>query len=230
MSTTADVNHIFKTVNAISNKEQKGYLKPSEFNTMLQQAELEIFEENYHKTANPNKLQRGFESDLDRTDSLIPYLRKVTGTASGASLESNYVHLVGVYSSGKEVKFVRHSEFGKVINSTIIAPTTDSPIYTISPSAASSSTPATKLNFYTSTSGPNDMIYAIVYLARPTVPANGHYVVNSLTGLVDLALCTALDAPKSEHTKITNKVLQYLGIHLKDGDLVSYASSELTKE
>ena len=47
MSTKNDVNHIFKTINAITNKEQKGYLKTSEFNTLLQQAELEIFEDNY---------------------------------------------------------------------------------------------------------------------------------------------------------------------------------------
>ena len=78
MSTTADVHHIFSTVNAIINKEQKGYVKPSEFNTLLKQAELEVFEENYHRAAVPNKLQRGFESDLSRTDSLIPYLKVIS--------------------------------------------------------------------------------------------------------------------------------------------------------
>ncbi|HAI39886.1 MAG TPA: hypothetical protein DCM40_18220, partial [Maribacter sp.] len=64
MSTKADINHIFKTINAITNKEQKGYIKPSQFNTLLQQAELDIFEENYFKTIQANKLQRGVESDF----------------------------------------------------------------------------------------------------------------------------------------------------------------------
>jgi hypothetical protein len=229
MSTTADINHIFKTINAISNKEQKGYVKPSEFNTLLQQAELEIFEDNYFKTAMPNKLQRGLESDLDRTDSLIPYLRTATGTSNGASLDASYMHMVGVYSGTKEVKFVRHSELGKVLNSTIIAPSTSNPIYTIAPTATGA-TPATKVNFYTSSSGPNSMAYKIVYLAKPTVPVNGHLITNATTGFVNLGACTALDAPKSEHSKIMNKVLQFLGIHLKDGDLVSYATNELMDE
>lgn len=230
MSTTADVNHIFKTVNAITNKEQKGYVKPSEFNTLLQQAELEIFEENYFKSLNPNQLQRGVESDFQRTDSLIPYIRQAAGTANGYSLDSSYMHTIGVFSGTTQLKFVRHSELGSALGSTIVGPSASSPIYTIAPTATSTSSPATKINFYNAATGPNSITYKIIYLARPTVPANGHLVVNNATGLVNLSGCTALDLPKPEHNKIINKLLQYLGVHLRDGDVLNYATNELTKE
>tara|TARA_Y100000401_G_scaffold95358_1_gene82076 strand:+ start:486 stop:1178 length:693 start_codon:yes stop_codon:yes gene_type:complete len=230
MSTKADINHIFKTINAITNKEQKGYVKPSQFNTLLQQAELDIFEENYFKTIQANKLQRGVESDFQRTDALVPYLRHVTGSATGYVLPSNYMHVVAVFSGTTEVKFVRHSELGKILGSTIVAPSSSSPIYTIAPTANSESTPTTKINFYTAPGGPNSMSYKVVYLARPTVPVNGHYVVQANTGLFDISTSTALDAPKSEHTKIMHKVLQYLGIHLKEGDILNYATTELMNE
>ena len=224
MSTTADVNHIFKTINAITNKEQKGYVKPSEFNTLLQQAEIEVFEENYFK-----KVQRGVESDFQRTDALIPYIRQASGTAIGYVLPADYMHLIGVYSGIYQAKFVRHSELGKVLNSAIIAPSTSNPIYTIAPTA-DGATPATKLNFYVSASGPNSIAYKAVYLSKPSVPALGHYVVQLGTGLFDASTSTALDAPKSVHSKIMNKVLQYLGIHLKDADVVSYATNELMND
>ena len=230
MSTKADINHIFKTINAITNKEQKGYVKPSQFNTLLQQAELDIFEENYFKTIQANKLQRGVESDFQRTDALVPYLRHVTGSANGYVLPSNYMHVVAVFSGTTEVKFVRHSELGKILGSTIVAPSSSSPIYTIAPTANSESTPTTKINFYTAPGGPNSMSYKVVYLARPTVPVNGHYVVQANTGLFDISTSTALDAPKTEHTKIMHKVLQYLGIHLKEGDILNYATTELMNE
>ncbi len=230
MSTTADVNHIFKTVNAITNKEQKGYVKPSEFNTLLQQAELEIFEENYFRSLKPNQLQRGLESDFQKTDSLIPYIRQASGTSTGYVLDASYMHTIGVFTGSTQLKFIRHSELGSILGSTIVGPSASNPIYTIAPTASSPSTPATKINFYTSAEGPNSISYKIIYLSKPSVPANGHYVVNAATGLVNLSDCTALDLPKSEHTKLVNKLLQYLGIHLRDGDVLNYATNELTKE
>tara|TARA_R100001079_G_scaffold103265_1_gene69050 strand:- start:326 stop:1018 length:693 start_codon:yes stop_codon:yes gene_type:complete len=230
MSTKADVNHIFKTINAITNKEQKGYVKPSQFNTFLQQAELDIFEENYFKSIQANRIQRGIESDFQRTDALIPYLRHVTGSGAGYTLPDNYMHVVAIFSGTTEVKFVRHSELGKILGSSIVAPSSSSPIYTIAPTSSSDTTPNTKINFYTSSGGPNSISYKVVYLSKPTIPVNGHYVVQANTGLFDVSTSTALDAPKSEHTKIMHKVLQYLGIHLKEGDVLSYATTELMNE
>jgi hypothetical protein len=139
------------------------------------------------------------------------------------------MHIIGVYSSIYQVKFIRHSELGEVLRSTIIMPGTSNPIYTVAPTA-DGATPATKLNFYTSITGPNSMPYKVVYLCKPPVPALGHYVVQAGTGLFDASTSTALDAPKSEHSKIMNKVLQYLGVHLKDSDVVNFATNELTNE
>ena len=229
MSTTADVNHIFKTISAITNKEQKGYVKPSEFNTLLQQAELEVFEENYFKGIVPNKIQRGVESDPQRTDALIPYIRTASGMGVGYVLPADYMHMLGVYSGSYQVKFTRHSELSKRLRSEITPPSLYDPLYTIAASV-DGSTPITQLNFYTHATGPNAIVYKVVYLCKPSVPALGHYVVQTGTGLFDASTSTALDVPKSEHSKIMNKVLQYLGVHLKDSDVVNFATNELTNQ
>jgi len=229
MSTVTDVNFIYKVVNAITNKEQKGYIKPSEFNTLLQHAELENFSENFYEAMQPNQSPRGFESDLERTDALIPYLRIVSGTADTIALPAGYMHVVSVSSGTKEVKAVRHSELYTILDSSIVAPSAANPIYVIAPTTTGE-TPATSVSLYNASSGPNSMAYKITYLAQPNIPINGHYTVNSVTGLFDASVSTALDAPKSEHTKLINRMLQYLGIHLKDADVISYASSQLINE
>ena len=230
MSIVADVNHIYKLVNSISNKEQKGYLKPSEFNTILQQAEYEVLEDNYFKSLEPNKLQRGLESDFERTDALLPYLRQIEGTDDGVEFPTNYMHTVGVYSGNTQLKYIRHSELGSKLKSTITGPSEDHPIYTVAPSVSSETAPATSINFYTSTNGPNSISYRIIYVAKPTLPPLGHWVANAASGIFNASLSTALDAPKSEHDKIAKKVLQYMGIHLKDTDILSFATSELNKD
>jgi hypothetical protein len=233
MSTKNDVNHIFKTINAITNKEQKGYLKTSEFNTLLQQAELEIFEDNYFNSLAPNKIQRGVESDSQRTDALSPYLRQVSGIGSSVALDVACMHVVGVYSGSYAVKFIRHSELGQTLNSSIVSPTKTQPIYTIAPTLdfidGVPDTPETKLNFYTSAVGEDEITYRVVYLARPSVPAVGHYSTG-VVGYFDTTTSTALMAPKSEHPKIMNKMLQFMGIHMNDGEVLSYATNELTSK
>jgi hypothetical protein len=229
MSTIADVAHIYNTVNGIINKEQKGYVKVSEFNTLLQQAELENLEKAFYTPPIGKNKQRGVESDVDRTDALIPYLRTVEATGSTLAISDAHLHIVSVHSGTKPVKFVRHSELGKILESSITAPSEDYPIYTIAPTAAGG-TPATALNFYTSKTGPNSMAYKVLYVTFPSVPVSGHYRVNATTGLFDASTSTALDAPKSEHTKITKLILKYLGLNLKDADVFSYASGELATE
>jgi len=230
MSIVADVNHIYKLVSNISNKEQKGYLKASEFNTFLQQAEYEVLEDNYFKHLEPNKVQRGIESDFERTDALLPYLRQIEGTQSSLQLPNEYMHIVGVYTGNKQVKYIRHSELGNKLNSTIVGPSESSPIYTIAPSVSSENAPIVSINFYTSAEGPDIIDYRVVYITKPKLPPMGHWVANPMTAAFDASLSTALDAPKSEHDKIAKIVLQYMGIHLKDTDILSFATSELNKD
>ena len=40
-----NINDVYKTVQAILNKEQRGYVSPFDFNKFAEQAQLEIFEE-----------------------------------------------------------------------------------------------------------------------------------------------------------------------------------------
>lgn len=228
MSTVADVNHIYNVVNGIINKEQKGYVKVDEFNTLLQQAELENLKENYYKS----RKERGVESDNERRDAIAPYLKKLTGSSSTVNLATaapDFLHLISVMSGNSEVKNVRHSELYSILQSSIVQPTQNNPIYVISPTSTGA-TPNPSISFYNSTTGPNSMSYSIIYLKSPNVPASGHYVINTTSGLFNAAESTALDAPKSEHVKITKIILKYLGLHLRENDIFNYSSGELQND
>ena len=44
---TNSVDIVYKTVLSILNKEQRGYMTPSEFNNIARQVQLELFEKNF---------------------------------------------------------------------------------------------------------------------------------------------------------------------------------------
>ena len=49
---SVNVNTVYQRVLAITNKEQRGYITPQEFNYMANQAQLDIFEQYFYDSIN----------------------------------------------------------------------------------------------------------------------------------------------------------------------------------
>ncbi|MDA8030997.1 MAG: hypothetical protein MPK62_07720, partial [Alphaproteobacteria bacterium] len=54
-----NVNSVYRTVQAIMNIEQRGYMAPSEFNRFAEQAQLEIFESYFYDMAHFGVSRKG---------------------------------------------------------------------------------------------------------------------------------------------------------------------------
>ena len=65
-----NVDTVYQTVQALANKEQRGYITPQEFNLFANQAQQDIFEQ-YFYDLNALRLQRPEEHDIGDSVSII---------------------------------------------------------------------------------------------------------------------------------------------------------------
>ena len=85
-----NVDTVYQTVQALLNKEQRGYLTPQEFNLMANQAQKDIFEQ-YFYDLNAFKL-RALQMNLgvnnEIADSVHHIMEKLIGNVNYAILEN----------------------------------------------------------------------------------------------------------------------------------------------
>lgn len=228
-------NDVYKYLLSILRKSRKGNaLSPSDFTQYLQQANLELFNQEYAK----------FEATQRVSDSLRPFkatatltVTALTVTESAATLPtatdleySEYFHIIPTLLYGTvPVDFVTVAEYLDRKGDTLTAPSTTYPVAYIDN--------ATQIKFDGVTSGSVTMYY----IRKPDTPYFDYYVdanyeVQYLTeGQSTYTLQTGevyrdgttagsgvdsisveLDWNDSDKIKVANIILGYLGVQLED--------------
>ena len=145
------INSVRNTVLAIINKNNYGYISPSDFNLFAKQAQLDIFDEyfiRYNQQINEENarmsgtgyadIKKGYEEVID-TFSVTSFLTQKTGNVyylpSQSTTGSDYYLLNKVlcFTSGVlkgEAEKVSHSKITLLNNSLLTAPSTIFPAYT----------------------------------------------------------------------------------------------------
>ena len=111
-----NVNTVYETVLLILNKEQRGYVTPTEFNSLSTQVQLEIFEKYFEDI---NQLIRVPQTDTDYADRVKNIDEKInifktvgdavyiSTTTSGGTNAITYWELPALNIFGEEVVFHR---------------------------------------------------------------------------------------------------------------------------
>ena len=224
------INDIYNAVKFISNKEQKGYIKPSEFNTLAKQAQLELINEKLDKIRKYKSLERTGTNYRGSTEDVEDFYNEIGVLSTEATLTYNsnkfqypadvmYIQWL-IYESGgipTPIEIVDKHNVNHVLRSNLVAPSADYPIairtsggYEVFPTSITSSV---KLQYY----------------KEPASPVWGYqasgddYIYNSNTS-------TEFELPDSCHNDIIIKILKYVGINLRDADLSSYAVQTETQD
>tara|TARA_R110002020_G_scaffold54322_2_gene151594 strand:- start:125 stop:847 length:723 start_codon:yes stop_codon:yes gene_type:complete len=234
-----NINELYKFVQFVSNKEQSGYVKPSEFNLAVDRAQMQLFMERYN---NPAEYQPGrpvprvaYQQTQKVSDDLRPFIKKVYQPLlnGGKFLWSNlpdYMHLSSLRaqyykvdntngeselrSSG--VRILDDSELSSYLDSSILQPTPEYPIAAI-------------YNGYLQVYPTNITGIDVTYLSRP-IKANWAFTVNATTGMPDYDDATSTDLNWSDElfNEIGVRILSFIGVNLKDNTITQY--SELKKQ
>lgn len=215
-----------RTVLAIINKENRGWMSPSQGDLFFNQAQLEIFEDyflDYAKWIHKANLRLSNEGYSD-----IPKLlrEKIEVFAENAQMTYNAIseyfefpsdayYVNEIYYNDSEVAEVNKKRFRYLKKSILIAPTEDYPVYTRYGRAAQIL--------------PNTIVDTVTcdYLRRPKTPkwtfveVSGNPVFNP--SAVDFQ---DLEIHPSDEPKIVQKVLGYMGIHVREADIVQIMKNE----
>ena len=230
-----NIDDLYRFVQFVANKEQSGYVKPSEFNMAADRAQMQLFMERYN---NPAEYQPGrpvprvsYQQTQKISDDLKPFIKKaVVGLSSGKMLWSaltDYVHISSLRISydytnkcgetntlRKGVKVVDDAELSNYLDSSILFPSLNYPIAAI-------------YNGYLQLYPETITSLEITYLSRPITPVWG-FTVSS--GLPVYNIGTSVDLNWSDElfNEIAIRILGFMGINLRESSLIDY--TEIKKQ
>jgi len=135
-----NVNKVYKSVLSILNKEQRGYLTPSEFNNLARQAQLELLDKlfyDYNRFLNIEKAGRVNDALADLPvkiqEQIDPFYAQndITLTNGVGTLPTDVYKLIDLTITGEtiEVEKIDKNRLPYLKSSPLTKPTKDFPVY-----------------------------------------------------------------------------------------------------
>jgi hypothetical protein len=244
------INSVRNTVLAILNKNNYGYISPSDFNLFAKQAQLEIFEEyfsGYNDLINKENARVSGTDYANQRKALEEAIElfAVTSTLSQVAPATNRFYLPSVTTTGfdyfmlnkvlcydasgvtrvfkAEAEKVTHGKITLLVNSNLTAPTENFPAYTQEGSI---------LTVYPTTINLANEVDAS-YFRYPKDPkwtfttlTNGEPVFNQSPGLG----YQDFEVPIEDEIKLVSKILQYAGMSIREIETVQFGGNEEQKQ
>ncbi len=232
-----NVNTVYLRVLAIANKEQRGYITPQEFNTLANQAQLDIFEQYFYDLDQYLRLPGNDTIHSDTADILEEKIeifdkfnQTVAMSAGGVgdltNAAANDIYRLGaVYCQATvnnatqiiEAEHLNKNEVRQYINSPLTAPTAKRPFYI--------KTSETAIQVYPTSIEEN---VTCNYIARPVDVYWGYSMIND-EALYNPSTSVDFELHESEETDLVIKILLLSGITIRDPQLYQIAATEDTK-
>jgi len=221
---SVDVNTVYQRVLAITNKEQRGYITPQEFNYMANQAQLDILEQYFYDLNQFARLPGNsteYSDMLDILEEKISLFEKAGATVTGGTtLPSDVYRLGSILYNNIDAEHITQKDWLYIKKSPLSQPSNNFPVY-----LRDSETNAIK-------------VYADSITANETADVTCNYIktpiavewaYDNTTGLYDSGNSTNFELHASEETELVIKILALAGIVLKDPGLYQIGSAEETK-
>ena len=231
------INSVRNTVLAIINKNNYGYISPADFNLFAKQAQLDIFDEyfyNYNRQVNEENarvsgtgyadIKKGYEEVID-TFSVTPQLTQDATNVYTMPTDYYLINKILCSSGGTfkgEAERVSQSKITLLNGSLLTAPSTNFPAYTQQ---------ASKVTVFPDTfNGANDI--EAQYIRYPLDPKWTFSTIQGGAPVFDQSQADYQDfeLPSDDSNDLVDKILQYAGISVREGDVYKFASVEEEKE
>ena len=223
------IDAVRNTVLAILNKNNYGYLSPSDFNLYAQQAQLEIFEDYFYQYNTQINLENARRSGTDYANlskGILEVIDLFSKTAPLVQLAANtytmpadYYLMNTVIYNGLEVERVNQGKITMLLNSMITAPSKEFPAYT---------TEGSTMTVYPITiTGATDV--SAQYVRYPLPPKWTYYTALELQGPVfnqSAADYQDFELPLDNLNDLVIKICLYAGVEIREAAVVQFAQGE----
>ena len=242
------IDEIYRLVQTFANKEQRGFITPSDFNLLAKQAELELINKRLDVLQNKSQAKKmsGLieesltpemaEQDLASFLALKKYTTSSVLVSGGYSeseitIDSNTVLIKEIFilpdenlgiNSNIPLEIVKPEDINKILRSSLVKPSMDYPVGLMSGSVSSRNL---KIKIF-----PDNIKRVMVYgYMIPSTSPNWFYVTVAGKPVHDPSNSTQFKLPSRTHGEIVVKILEYLGVNLRESSLVEYAQSNEIK-
>lgn len=225
------IDAVRNTVLAILNKNNYGYLSPSDFNLYAQQAQLEIFEDYFYQYNTQINLENARRSGTEYADlskgiievidlfSKTAQLTQATATTNTYTMPSDYYLINRVMYGSTEVERVSQSKISMLNASILTAPSLDFPAYT---------TEAAEMTVYPATiNGETDITAQYVrYPLTPKWTYNTALVAQGPVFNASAADYKDFELPLDNLNDLVVKICKYAGVEIRETMVVQYSQAE----
>tara|TARA_R100001015_G_C4633390_1_gene198263 strand:- start:2686 stop:3411 length:726 start_codon:yes stop_codon:yes gene_type:complete len=230
------INEVRNTVLSILNKNNYGYISPSDFNLFAKQAQLDIFEQyfyGYNRQINKenNRLGRLSGSGLaDLKKQLAEVIDTFTMQISIAQaggvypLPNDWYTLLDLLNGSTIVERVNESKINLLNSSLLTAPSAEFPAYVFQPTPSPASNLSNSLRVYPNTIVGNLTLQYIRY------PKDPKWTFNTLTlgePIFDQSQPDYQDfeLPMSDYAELVTRILKYSGLSIREQEIVADANA-----
>ena len=235
------IDEVYKLVQVFANKEQRGFISPSDFNLLAKQAELELYNKRLSiiKQKSPTRKSQGLyaenlapelarqdiatfltRSDMNITIKANPYLG-VSVNITTDYVESMFINTDEHHdiSTNIPVDIVEPKDINQILRSSLVKPSIEYPIALLGSEGGTSKV----FSVF-----PDTIKKVIAYHYRNTNTPKWSYVTVAGKPVHDSSSSTEFKISKRCHGEIVVKILEYLGVSIREADVVQYAqASEL---
>jgi len=225
---SVSVNTVYTRVQAIMNKEQRGYITPQEFNLFANQAQMDIFEQYFYDL---NQFMRLPGNDTGHADMVNILNEKIgiftkTDTPAYPPAPANQAEfpkptdlyrLTAIEYNGVIADRLTRTEFLRINKSPLTKPTDEFPVYT----EFENGYDVQGDDEFIGGDQSSDPKVTIEYIRKPAEVVWGYNVSNNL---YDSATTTDFELHPSEETELVIKILELAGIAAKQIDIAQYAT------
>ena len=211
------IDTVYQKVLMLTNKEQRGYITPQEFNLFADIAQKEIFEQYFYDLNQFLRVPSNSDEYADIPDNLqekIAIFEIHNATVAGGVVLPPDLYRLGMvmYLNTIEVEEVQHNELLTINSSPLSEPTFQRPIYTREN--------YNQIRTYPQLTGNVQCNYT----RQPTVASWGYVVVNG-EAMYDSANSVNFELHASEEIELVYKILKLAGVSMKRDDVSKIGAS-----
>lgn len=227
---TNSVDIVYKTVLSILNKEQRGYMTPSEFNNIARQVQLELFEKNFESL---NLALRMPENDNEYANREKLYEENISAFEVSSTLDTvlgnynNLVYRLGSLTTNylgveRNIEQVSTKELKLIQKSKLTKPNFEFPVFVLQRSG-------NDVGALIFPNIPGNQI-TVNYITFPTEP-QWNFTVGNL-GQYLYSQGTSIDFSISANyfTDIVLNILMYAGVIIRDQQIIQAAANQIAQE
>lgn len=231
----ASILNVYTLASNYANKQQQGFVTPSEFNSFAESAQMELFKDLIRLLTfakdNENKFLTysrgnygGKENILDDLSTLLVHDEALSYTQGAFTLPSNYAYKSEFSYKGREIQLVDGVEWNLLRNSKYNPPSVIHPIGLLSQRKLSVLPIAISNN-----------VAATYYKIPQSVDVSG--VPQAQPPFLDFELVSGIDAPKVNgyrdfelpvtcEYKLAVKILEKVGLTIREEVLIQWSNQE----